>query len=134
MCIRDRSPHVVVGLDDGGGPLERHALDHVRVEGPLREEADARDLPGLLLEDSYEELPDDLPFPLGVLHACEGLQKLSGGVDEIELQPDRVAEGPEDLLRLPGAQKSVVYEDAGEAVADRLVQEHCRYGRVDPPG
>ena len=51
-------------------------------------------------------------------------------------QPDveAVAERRHHLLRLAGAQQAVVDEDAGELVADRLVDQHRRHRRIDAAG
>ena len=38
----------------------------------------------------------------------------------------------DDLLRLARAQQAVVDEDAGQPVADRLVDQHRRHGGIDP--
>ena len=57
---------------------------------------------------------------------------LGAHVDERHVEV--AAEGLDDLLRLVGAHQPVVDEHAGQLVADRLVDEQRRHGRVDATG
>ena len=45
-----------------------------------------------------------------------------------------VAEQPHHLLALAGAHQAVVDEDAGQLIADRLVDQHRRDRRIDAAG
>ena len=123
---------VVVRLD-----LRRHAvvaarLDHVRVERSLDEEPRRfAELARLLLEDADELLADDLALRLGIGDAGEPGQEPLLGAHVDERHVEVAAEGLDDLLRLVGAHQPVVDEHAGQLVADRLVDEQRRHGRVD---
>ena len=100
-------------------------------ERPLHEPADVAEPPCLLLEDADELAADDLALVLRLLDAVEQLEEalLRLHVDERDVEV--LAEGLDDLLRLGLAQQSVVDEDARELLADRLVHEQRRDGRVD---
>src|SRR4030042_260988 len=66
---RGEPAHVVVALDGGGRALERHRLDHVRVERALDQELGPLPFPRqalhLLLEHGDELAADDLALLLG---------------------------------------------------------------------
>ncbi len=96
---------------DLGGVVGAARLDHVGVERPLDEEADARSLRRLLLENADELLADDLALTLGVGDPGQLGQEALFGVDVNE--QDAEARMPPDLLGLVRAQKAVVDEDAG---------------------
>jgi hypothetical protein len=51
-----------------------------------------------------------------------------------QLDVEAAAEGLDHLLRLAGTQQAVVDEDAGELLADRLVDQHRRHRRVHAAG
>ena len=125
---------VVVRLDLRGDALGAARLDHVRVERPLDEEAGLADLVRLLLEDADELLADDAALLLGLGHALEPREEAVGGVDVHERDVEVPLERLDHLRRLVLAHQAVVDEDAGQLVADRLVDEERRHGGVDPAG
>src|SRR6266550_3319342 len=118
-------------LDQLGDSRRPARLDDVGVERPLDEKSSGAESPGLLLEDPNEFLADDLPLLLGVGHADEpGKEALTSvHVDErdVEVAPERL----DDLSRLVLSQESVVDENAGELVADCLVDEKRCHRGVD---
>ena len=122
---------VVVRLDRRGDALGAARLDHVGVERSLHEPADVAEPPRLLLEDADELAADDLALLLRLLDSVEQLEEpvLSLHVDERDVEV--LAERLDHLLGLVLAQQSVVDEDARELLADRLVHEQRRHGRVD---
>ena len=126
---------IVVALDgDGGAAGEGDALDHVRIERALRQEIGAADLLGLLVEHVDEELADGLALDLRVGDALQRAEEqvLRLHVDERDVVV--VAEQRDDLLGLGCAQQAVVDEDAGELVADGLVDQHRGHGGIDAAG
>ncbi len=127
--------HVVVALDRRRRTLERDRLDHVRVERPLRQEADRTRLAlerlGLVLEDADERLADDLPLPLGVGHAVERLEEPLARVDDAHAE---VLELGLDGRALALPQEAVVDEHAVEPGAERLMEERRDDGGVDATG
>ena len=125
LHIGGQAADVVVRLDLVGhaGILRRGALDHVGVEGPLRQELERPRPGGVRLEDADEGVADPPSLLLGVADPGEFFEELPGGVGVDERHPE-VA--PEDLLhrlRLALAQEAVVDEDRREAVADRAVDQ-----------
>ena len=86
------------------------------------------------LEHLDEEAADGLALGLGVGDAVELAQKLLGGVHVHERDVVVVAEQVDDLSASSSAQQAVIDEDAGELVADRLVDQHGGHGRIDAAG
>ena len=126
---------VVVRLDGDRRPAgERHALDHVGVERALGQELGAAELLGLLVEHVDEERADGLALGLGVGLAGERGQEALAGIDMHERDVEVAAEQRHDLLGLVQPQQAVVDEDAGELVADRLVDQHGGDRAVDAAG
>ena len=73
-------------------------------------------------------------FSSGSVDALEPREEAVGGVDVDERDVEVALERLDDLGRLVLAQQAVVDEDAGELVADRLVDEQRRDRRVDAAG
>ena len=94
----------------------------------------SRNAGGGLLEGADEELTDDPALTLGIGHSCQRIQEPIGGVDPYQIDLEVPAKGLVDLLRLAGAQQSVIHEHAGEAVPDRPMDQGCSHRRVDPSG
>ena len=107
-----------------------HGLDHVGIERALREELRLARAPRRRLEHLDERLADDLALALGVGHALEPPQEQLGGVLVLQLDLEMAAEDLPHHLRLAPAQQAVVDEDAGELVADGLVQQRRRDARI----
>jgi hypothetical protein len=123
---------IVVALDRHRRPAgEADALDHVRIERALGEEIGAADLPRLRLEDVDEGLADELALGLGLVEPGEAAEELVGGVHMDQRDVVMVAEQADDLLGLVRPHQAVIDEDAGELVADRLVDQHRGDGAVD---
>ena len=88
----------------------------------------------LLLEDADELLAHAAPLLLRIGDAFEPREKALLRVDVHERDVEVALEGLHHLRRLVLAQEAVVDEDAGQLVADRLVDEQRRDRRVDPAG
>ena len=121
---------------DRGPAGERHALDHVGIERALRQKLDrplavARDAARLGLERVDEELADRLALGLRIVEPLERLEEFVGRVDMDERDVEMAAEQAHHLLRLALAHEAVIDEDAGQLVADRLVDQHRRDRRID---
>ena len=87
---------------------------------------------GLLFEDADELLADRAPLVLRVGDPGELAEEALLRVDVDERHVEVVAERLDDLRRLVLAQEPMVDEHARQLVADRLVDEERRDGRVDP--
>ena len=116
----------------GDAVLCASRLDHVRVERPLDEKTNVTELRRLLLEDADELLADDRPLLLGIADASEAREEPLLRLHVHEGHAKVAGERLDDLLGLVLPQQAVIDEDAGELVADRLVDEQRRNRRVDP--
>ena len=90
-----------------------------------------RDAARLGLERVDEKAPDGLALRLRVVEPSERGQKFLRRVDMDKGYVVVAAEKADHLLRLALAQKAVVDEDAGQLVADRLVDQDRRDRRID---
>ena len=115
------------------------ALDHVGIKRALREKlvtrcwspaircrSSASNSSVACLKDSDEFVADDLSFLLRIGDAASFRQETLGGVDVFQSDVKIFAENALHHFFLARAEQSVVDEDAGELVADRLVQERRR--------
>ena len=126
---------IVVALDGDRGPAgERDRLDHVGIERALGQELGAADLGRVLLEHVDEQPADGLALDLGIGDAGQRVEEQVGFVGMDQRDVVVVAEHRHDLVRLALAKQSVVDEDAGQLVADRLVDQHRRDRAVDAAG
>ena len=91
-------------------------------------------LPRLLLEDADELLADPVPLLLRLVDALEAREEAVLRLHVHERDLEVAAERLGDLLGLVRAHEAVVDEDAGELVADGLVDEQRRHGGVDAAG
>ena len=117
-----------------GPPRGATDLDHVGIERALGEEVGPAELRRLLLEHLDEQPADRLALGLRVGHAVEPGQEQVRRVAVHQADVEAVAEGLHHLLRLARAQQAVVDEDAGQLVADRLMDQHRGDRAVDPAG
>ena len=90
-----------------------------------------RDAARLGLERVDEEFADGLPLHLRIVEPFERAEELLRRVDMDERDVEVAAEEADHLLRLALAQEAVIDEDAGELVADRLVDQDRRDRRID---
>ena len=132
-----QAAHVVMALDGDRGPArEGDALDHVGVKGALGEEGGGAasiggDLAGLGLEHVDEELADGLALGLGVADPVQRVDEHVAGVHMDQRNVEGVAEEGDDLGGLALAHQAMVHEDAGQPLADGLVDQHRRHGGID---
>ena len=123
---------IVVRLDgDRRAAGERHALDDVGIERALRQELGAADLLRLLLEHLDEQPADGLALGLRIGLAFERADEAVGRVDVDQRDVVVAAEHRHHLLRLVLPHQAVVDEDAGQLLADRLVDQHRGDGGID---
>src|SRR3546814_10434715 len=100
----------------------------------LRQEIRTTDLRRLLLEDVDEGAADDLALALGIVDALQLAEEELAGVAVHQRDVVVMAEQLDHLPGLVLAQQAVVDEDAGELLADRLVDQHCRHRGVAAAG
>ena len=121
--------HVVVRLDDLRAPARRGALDHVRVERPLRQELDRTELCRLLLEHRDELGADDAALGLGVGDSGQPVEEAPARIDHHHLEP-APAQLERHLGRFALAQQPVVDQDAVESLPDRAMTQSRHHRAV----
>ncbi|RMN24332.1 Cytosine deaminase [Pseudomonas coronafaciens pv. zizaniae] len=109
-------------------------LDHVRVDGALRQVLDVVQLAGFGIEHVDEGATDDLAFLLRVALAFQVVQELLFGVGANDLDAHVFGEHGHHLLAFVQAQQAVVDEYAGQLVADGLVQQRRNHGGINAAG
>lgn len=123
-------------LNSGARALEGYTLNDIGVQGALQQEvhiptAFLHDPFRLPLEDLDERVPDDLSLLLWIFDALQFPQELFTGVDDgqVDAQPfrQRLVDDP----ALVEAHDTIVDEDSVEPVADGLMHQFCRDGRID---
>ncbi len=83
--------------------------------------------------ENLDERPaDDFPFALRIGHALEPPQKQFRGVFVLQFDFEMPPENLAHDFRLAPAQHAVVDENAGELVADGLVNQRRRDARIHP--
>ena len=75
-----------------------------------------------------------LPLALGIVDAVQAPKEQRRGIAVDQRNVVVVAEQGDDLPGLVLPQQAVVDEDAGQLLADRLVDQHRRHRGVDPAG
>ena len=104
----------MVALDRHRGSTgEADALDHVGIERPLRQELGTADFGRFGIKHVDEGLADELALGLGVGDAGKATKELFRRIDVDQRDVVVVAEQPDDLFSLAGAQQPGVDEDAG---------------------
>ena len=132
---RRQAADVVVALDrDRLLGLGAARLDHVGIDRSLRQPLGLLQLRRLAREDVDELAADDLALGLRIADAGELAEKALAGVDGDHLHVAVLGEHVHDEPALVEAQQPVVDEDAGQAVADRLVDQRRGDARVDAAG
>src|SRR5690349_7981243 len=126
---------IVMRLDCDRWPTgERHAFDHVGIRRALRQKLRAADFLGFGLEHIDEQFADGLALLLGVFDAMERFEKSVLRLNMNERNIVGIAEQRHDALALAEAKKPVIDEDAGELLADRLMDQHRGDGGIDATG
>lgn len=150
LHVFGQAADVVVALDGLRGAFDGGGLDDIRVERALDEPGDLvafgvmlglafcfkilEDGFGFVVEDGDELVADDLALGFGVGNACQAREEALAGVDGDDVEAKLLAHGGLDLFELIFAEDAVVDEDAGQAVADSLVDQDGCNGGVDAAG
>ena len=123
-----QSAHIVVALDYLTGDVE--ALYTVGIDGALCKPFGSLYLLGFGIEHLYEVAAYDFAFLLRIGHSGQVGEELLAGIHTHHIQAKALIV-VHHIAELVFAQHAVVYEDAGEPVADGSVQQHGGHGRVD---
>ena len=112
--------------------MSAHRLDHIGIERSLREKLGAAEFLRLLVEHVDEGGADPLALFLGVGDAGQPGQKQLAGIAVDQRDVVVAAEQVDHLFSLAGAQQAGIDKDAGQLVADRLVQQRRGDRGIDP--
>src|SRR6266567_1306014 len=127
---------VVMALDYLRGiASDRYTLNHIRIEGALREKFITTVFPiavssvlleqflGRVLKYFNELVADQFSLRFGIGHAFKQRKKTFAGVHVFQTHMEILAENALHNFFLARAKQSVVHKNTGELVADRLVQQ-----------
>jgi len=124
----------VVALDHGCRAVGTTALDHVGIQRALHEILGVGHATGVLLEDTHEQLADDLALGLGFGHAGEPVEELLARIHVDEFDPHVATEGLDHLIALAFAHEPGVDVNARELCADGAMHKRSSHARVDTTG
>src|SRR5882724_2580980 len=122
-----------------GIALDRHTLDHVRIQCALCEKfvaaMSARAVSPVFLEQLFsrvlkhldELVADSLSFALRVSHAFQQCKKTFARIHIFQTDMKIFTEDTLYNFFFARAQQTVIDKNAGELVADRLVQKRSRH-------
>ena len=131
--------HVVVALDFHGNALAGFGihvgvrrLNHVGVQGSLRQVIEGAQAGGFFFKDGNEFMANDFALLLRIGNSIHGIDEAATGVDIFHGNVKFLLEQLQQALWLAFAHEALVNEHAGEVVPDRLVQQKGQGGRVNP--
>ena len=122
---------VVVALDHRCGAVAAATFDHIGVQRALHEELRVAQPTGVLFEDAYEQLTDDLALRLGLGHTLEPLEVPFTGTHVDQLDAHVAAERLDHLIALVEPHQPGVDVDACQLRADRAMYQRRGDGRID---
>ena len=108
----------------------RHGFDDVGIKRALREKFCLARALGRRLENFDERLADDFAFAFGIGDAFEPRKKNRRGVLVLQLDLEIARENVLHDFSLARPQHAVVDENAGELIADGLVQQRRRHAGI----
>ena len=130
--ILRKPPYIVMGFDGGSG--SRAGFHDVRIEGALDEEFHVFQLVCFFLEGVDEFSADGLSLLFRFGDAFQEGHEMLGCIDVHQLHVEFVGESIYYLFCFAETEEAVVYEDAGELVADGSMNEHRSDGGVYAAG
>src|SRR5579871_383407 len=107
------------------------ALDHVRVQGSLRQILCSGDIIGTFLENPYKLFADDLTLLFRIHDTSQSPQEPLARIHGYQPDSHRRREIIAHLLGLVFAQQAVIDEYAGQLIADGLVNQRRHAARID---
>src|SRR5450756_1078855 len=130
-----QATHVVVALDRLRRPAHARRLDNIRIQRSLHQPIHAARLFGdaarLVIEDRNELSPNLLALRLGIGDTGKLGQEALTRVHGYKIQSQLVAKVLRHLRELILAKYPVVYEDAGELIANSSMNEHGSHGGIN---
>ena len=129
--VLGQASDIVMGLDAGAADA---GFEDIGIDGALDEVVDLAQLLGFFLEDPDEFLADGLALGFGVGDTGEPSKEAVASVDTNEVHAESFFVNFFDGGGLIFTHEAVVHEDAGEAVADGLVDQEGGDGRIHSAG
>ena len=120
----------MVRLDLAARSVDAHALDDIGIDGALGQPTGAFNLLSLCVEDINKGGTYSLAFGLRVGYTSQFLKEQRSGMNADDIQSHFLI-GVEHILKLVLAKQAVVDKDAGQALTNRLVEQHGSHRAVD---
>ena len=117
-----KSTDIVVALDGFAGYVQ--TFNPVRIDGSLGKPFRIFDFHRLCIKYVDETFSDYLPFFLRVCNSLQFSEEFLTGIYPYHIEPEALIIS-HHVFEFILAQKSVIDEDAGKALADCLVQKYC---------
>ena len=89
---------------------------------------------GFFVKDFHEFLANDLPLLFWIRNTLQLAQEAISGINLDDLDAQVAAQGVHYLISLVLAQQAVINKDAGQLVANCLVDQNSRNAGVNPAG
>ena len=109
-------------------------FDNVGVERTLCQVFGILHLLGFFVKDFHEFLANDLPLLFWIRNTLQLAQEAISGINLDDLDAQVAAQGVHYLISLVLAQQAVINKDAGQLVANCLVDQNSRNAGVNPAG
>ena len=128
-----QAAHIVMRFDRHRRPAgEADAFDHIGIERALREEIRPAQLCRLFLEYGNKFAANKFALFLWVSDTIKARHKAFLGIHHDQRDVVMIAEQFFDLFAFVKAQKPVIDENAGELIADRLMDQDCSNRAINP--
>ena len=121
LHVLRKAAYVVVGFDGRSGGCA--GFHDVRIECALDEEFHVIKLIGFFLEGMNEFSADGLSLLFRFGYACKKVHEMLGCIDVDEFHVEFVCEGVDDLFSFAKTEETVIDENAGQLIADSLVDK-----------
>ena len=128
-----QTAHVVMALDDSAA-LDAAALDHIGIDRALGKMIALTQLRGGVLEYLHKFPADDFSLLFRLGHAFERSVEAFRCIDSLQLHREGPGENVHHLIALSGAHEAVIHIDAGQAIANRAIQQRSGNRAVHAAG
>src|SRR5262245_54510261 len=118
----------MVCFNGDGGADKRHRLDHIRIQGSLREKINGAELLGFFLENFDEPMSDASALLFRIFYSLKSGKKFFTGIDIAKASTKALGKQLANPFGLVLPQKPIVDENADQSFFDRLVNQ-CRGDR-----
>ena len=123
-----QSTYIMVRFDSH--TRNRKRFDHVGINSPLRQPFYIGQLTSLTIENIDKTFADNFPFLFRLGHPLQLFVKIILSIYAQDIAPHILVVG-KDALKLVFPQQTVIDEDTGKVITDRLVKQHGSHSRID---